>query len=301
MGEVKTEDKKWCVYMHTNKINGKKYIGQTCQNPPVLRWGNNGSGYLRQNSDGTYSQEAMATAVLDYPDWKNDWEHQIINDNLTQEEANALEIKLIAKYKTNCRKYNNPSFGYNMTDGGSDVSGENNPFYGKKHTDDTREKISKNHADISGENNPMFGKCHSEETKAKIRERHVGREPWNKGKKMTQEYCLKNSESHKGKQIGEQNPFYNKHHTEESKEKMSQSKKGKYSGINNPMYGSGEVVLQISIDNQIIGEYISGCDAHKATGVSLAGIYNCCNDKQETSGGFKWKRKKDWEEMQGAI
>ena len=35
---------KYCVYIHTNKINGKKYVGQTSRNPKY-RWGKNGIGY----------------------------------------------------------------------------------------------------------------------------------------------------------------------------------------------------------------------------------------------------------------
>ena len=62
-------------------------------------------------------------------------------------------------------------------------SGEGNPFYGKKHTDETkakmslarkqriisketREKLSKS---ISGERNPFYGKKHTDEAKAKMR------------------------------------------------------------------------------------------------------------------------------------
>ena len=39
--------KVWCIYMHTNKINGKKYIGQTFQNIEY-RWRQDGSGYKGQ-------------------------------------------------------------------------------------------------------------------------------------------------------------------------------------------------------------------------------------------------------------
>lgn len=45
---------------------------------------------------------------------------------------------------------------------------ENHPLYGKHHTDETREKISKKHIESghsSGANNPMFGQHHTEETK----------------------------------------------------------------------------------------------------------------------------------------
>jgi len=34
--------------------------------------------------------------------------------------------------------------------------GENNHFYGKNHTEITKQKMRKNHADISGEKNPWF-------------------------------------------------------------------------------------------------------------------------------------------------
>ena len=40
----------------------------------------------------------------------------------------------------------------------------------------------------------------------------------------------KAGETHKGKQVGEKNPFYGKHHTEESKKKMRESQKGKHIG-----------------------------------------------------------------------
>lgn len=38
------------------------------------------------------------------------------------------------------------------------LSGKNNPNYGRKWGEDFRRKISEHHADVSGENNPMYGK-----------------------------------------------------------------------------------------------------------------------------------------------
>lgn len=36
--------------------------------------------------------------------------------------------------------------------------GEKNHFFGKNHTEKSKQKISKNHANVSGKNNPMYGK-----------------------------------------------------------------------------------------------------------------------------------------------
>ena len=53
-------------------------------------------------------------------------------------------------------------------------SGENNPFYGKKHLEETRKKMSEAHkGKCVGENHPMYGKHQSEETKEKNRQAHL--------------------------------------------------------------------------------------------------------------------------------
>ena len=52
-----------------------------------------------------------------------------------------------------------------------------------------------------------------------------GKQAWNKGKKMSEEFCRKNSESQKGKRTGSDNPFYGKRHSEETRRKISEAMK----------------------------------------------------------------------------
>ena len=94
----------YIIYCHTNKINGKKYIGQT-KNSPQKRWGHNGYEYIRKQPG------IFKNAILKYG-WDN-FDHEILFTGLTKEEANQKEIELIAKFKTNDRNY-----GYNLTAGG---------------------------------------------------------------------------------------------------------------------------------------------------------------------------------------
>lgn len=75
------------------------------------------------------------------------------------------------------------------------AQGENNAFYGKKHTEEYKKRSSarmkEKYADPK--NNPFYGKHHSEKTKKILSE------------KLT------------GKLAGELNPFYGKHHSEQTK------------------------------------------------------------------------------------
>jgi len=80
--------------------------------------------------------------------------------------------------------------------------GENNPFYGKKHTPDTLIKMS-------GENNPMYGRKHSEESRAKNSAALSGENNPMYGK------------------IGILSPNYGRKHSEESRVKMSAKLIGK--------------------------------------------------------------------------
>jgi len=74
-------------------------------------------------------------------------------------------------------------------------SGEKNPFYGKKHSLETKIQMSKNHADFSGEKNPFKNKyINDEEFRKHIKESHIKK--WEKrDKKWRKDFGEKISES----------------------------------------------------------------------------------------------------------
>lgn len=175
------------IYMHKNKINNKIYIGQTHQKPQK-RWGS-GNNYK--------SCLKFYNAIQKYG-WDN-FEHIILYSNLSLEQANTIEQQLINKFHSTEDKY-----GYNLTSGGKNFvhneitkqkisqankisqkgkhwnenqrkiiskmfSGKGNPFYGKHHTNKTKQIISKKLKGMfAGEKHPFYGKHHTEQTKEKI-------------------------------------------------------------------------------------------------------------------------------------
>lgn len=160
------------IYIHVAP-NGKKYVGQTCQQLE-RRW-RNGNGYVKN--------QYFYRAITKYG-WDN-FKHIVIAECETLEDANYIESKLVELLRTD-----NPEFGYNITggaDGKRKVSestlqkmsearkgkfvGEKNPNYGKTHTLETRKKISDHNKGIfKGEKSPLYGKHPSIETREKMSE-----------------------------------------------------------------------------------------------------------------------------------
>ena len=117
------EEMNYLVYKHTNKENGKCYIGITGR-AIKERW-LNGRGYKKC--------PYFSSALKKYG-WDS-FDHEILIHGLTKEQAEKWEIRLIAYYKSNDTMY-----GYNCTRGGE---------Y-RDHSKKGKEKISK--ASIGGNN-----------------------------------------------------------------------------------------------------------------------------------------------------
>ena len=92
----------WYLYKHTNKINGKVYIGKTMN--PQERWKNNGIKYK------TCSRFWFA---IQHYGWDN-FDHSILLSCETREEIDMLEKQYIKDFKSL-----DPEFGYNLSEGGT--------------------------------------------------------------------------------------------------------------------------------------------------------------------------------------
>lgn len=205
------------IYKTTNIINNKFYFGKSefnsNENPEYL-----GSGILLNKAIKKYGKE--------------NFKKEIIEDNIKcTEQLNKLEKYYISNnINENC---------YNLAEGGNGgntikhfskerlkqfkekmsevTTGENNPFYGKTHTDITKNKIS----------NIKTGSSCSDEFKEKCSKRMIGN-VINNGRKHNDKTKQKHSENNSG--VG--NPMFGKRHSEETlnliSNKIKENKKIKF-------------------------------------------------------------------------
>ena len=138
----------YTVYKHTAP-NDKIYIGITNQKPE-RRW----------RKGESYNHNLHFMRAIQKYGWEN-FKHEILFTGLTKEEAEKREVELIAFYHSN-----NPDFGYNIANGGNSIG---------KHSEETLRKMRLNRKDVSGSNNPMFGKKHSAESIKKMAEIKTGK------------------------------------------------------------------------------------------------------------------------------
>ena len=305
-------NKLYSVYIHTSP-NGKRYIGITSMQPPEKRWLN---GY-------GYKHNYHFTNAINCYGWNN-FSHEIVATNLSENEAIQMEKDLIEKYNTM-----NSNYGYNQTSGGE---------IDKEYTEEVKQKIRE--AAIKNCSTLERKQKLSEQAKKQWEDEEYKEKMRQKAKKQWEDEEYRNSMTEKRQAAtGEKNPFYGKHHTEETKEILRQKNVGKaiseearkkmsissskrwqneeyrqfitsmVQGENNPHYGkqhteevknrigelNGISIVQLDLQNNFIAEYRSAKMAENITGINRTSIRRCCNDQQKTAGGYQWKDKKKWQ------
>jgi group I intron endonuclease len=150
------------IYLITNKINGKKYVGQTLCDDINDRW--------NQHYSNKSIGRCLKAAYLKYG--TNNFKFQIVcicfNDD-----ANNFEIEYIKKYNTIVPN------GYNLSEGGGNKMTHpdtkkliSEKLKGRKLPKEQVEQIKKR---MTGDKNHNYGKHMSEEIKQKLREKALKR------------------------------------------------------------------------------------------------------------------------------
>lgn len=285
-------ERKYCVYIHTSP-SGKKYVGQTGVGVEN-RWGKDGCNYL-QKRDGKYNQPIFAHAILKYG-WDN-FQHEIVKDCLTKEDADVLERLLIENLNTTDSKY-----GYNSRDGGScgSLSKEtkrkiSESLSGKSLSEETKRKLSESHKGIK----------HSDESIMKMREAQVKAQTVRKiaqyntkGEFVKVWDCISDA----GRELGidvssiakcckgqylKSGEFIWKYLEDElTKEEVALRNTNK----------RDKRVAQYSLSGDFICVFNSITEAASKTGIYRSGIYRCCGGWRNQAGGFIWKYYDDVEE-----
>jgi len=280
--------KQWSVYVHIvpKDISGynheKYYVGMTCKVDPNKRW-ENGFGYR--------GNKHFFRAIEKYG-WNN-IRHEIVATGLTHNDACNMEVELIKKYDSK-----NPRYGYNKTDGGDGTKGvkvsdktrkkrsenskgEKNHYYGKKHSEEVREKMSLNHYDCFGGNNPRAKTIHQFD----LNWNYITSYPSSRdaARELGCTDGMGSAAIHHRTYFGS---FW-AHDDNIIIDELGYIKiKNKY---NLPKSKIRKEVFQFSKDGEFISKYVSVFEANKITGVGKSGISGVARKKKKTSGGYIWR------------
>ncbi len=146
------------IYQIRNLINGKIYIGSTVNFGKRWTWHKIDFKWKRnschlQSAWDKYGKQNFVFEIIEYvcENFLAEAEQFWIEDKKSWDKRYGYNIERII----NGHKIISEETKKKISES---LKGEKNPFYGKKHTEETKEKISQNHHDVSGKNNPMWGK-----------------------------------------------------------------------------------------------------------------------------------------------
>jgi group I intron endonuclease len=179
-----TKKKMVGVYCIENIFNGKKYIGYSTN--IKNRWRNH-KNYLK---NGTHINNYLQNVYNKYGE--NIFKFYIIQElDVDENYLCLMEIYWIAYYDA----YVLDGGGYNLTRGGEGCLGfcpsqdsrnkMSESGKGRKHTEETKKKMSENHWDNAGENSWWFGRHLTDEHKEHVAKSNIGKK---KGKNKTSEH-----------------------------------------------------------------------------------------------------------------
>lgn len=213
------------VYKISNNLcpEGKYYIGYSCD--INHRWcihrstlkTNRHCNILMQRAYNKYGSECFT--------------YKILQECETEEEAKNVELSYLEDLTIRDKLYNlhyNSSGGDMLTyhPNREEIIEKRAREQKKRNSELTPEEYKRRFCMKIGEKNGMYGRTHTDEVKRLYSEMHKGN-TYTLGLKMSAEQRKRMSEARKGKNTGEDNHFFGKHHNEETKQKIKEKNKGR--------------------------------------------------------------------------
>lgn len=225
-----------CIYCYTNKVNGKKYVGQTVNFiKRHKRHFYNAHNPKHNEYNFYFSRSIRKRTNHDFKKYEEIYSVEILKEDLsTQEELNYWEDYYILEFDL----LHKNGKGYNCKL--NSINGQiGNPFAGKTeeeiksiYNSERNQKISNA---LKNGSHYMCGKHHSEEHKRQLSEKMKGENGYWYGKTLSEEHKKRIAENHVG--------FNGKAHSEETRKKMSKN----HANFKNENHPQAKKVKQIDI------------------------------------------------------
>ena len=247
------------IYLITNKITRKQYVGQTLQNDIHIRWNQHKRRYK------TMLGRCILSAYQKYGIQNFDFKIICV---CFDDDCNKLEEFYIKKFNTLVPN------GYNLQTGGNNC----------KHSEETKLLMSQNRKGkglncvteemrktrlgrFAGERNPNFGKTLSVKQRKQISDGM--KEVWKTKKEVG--YTLTDKQLEALKKGG------------------SRPKTKKETPVKISTTGRKQRVGKLDEDGNILEEFESMAEASKKTGILSANISQTCRGVKQHAGGFRWR------------
>lgn len=310
------------IYLITNRVNGKRYIGQHHYDGEGIDISYKGSGKLLKQAYEKYGTENFTMEVLEF---------------CSDASLDSLEVKYITEYNTKTPN------GYNITDGGGGCAG-------RKYTDEQIEnmRIAQNRPEVKAKKREWAtGRVQSDEAKKKVSEKAKERyKNPEKRKEITEhlnrirpksqkerificplklaylnskrplllelakafecDYRIVKRRAEKyGIKLNIRPAWEGKKHTEEYKQKISEFMTGRIVSEETKeklsLSHSGKSVeklrkpiKQIAVNtNEIIKVWDGITIAANELKISQSTISSCLSGKRKTAGGYRWEYKNE--------
>ena len=251
------------VYLATNQINNKKYVGMTTRPLNVRVSEHKYDSVNRLCNNRSYFHNAIRKYGIDNFQFETleilyDKDIAVLHKKLCE-----AEQYYINKFSTNIK-----DVGYNLTIGGDGVCGYS---------------LSQEHKDLISKIHK--GKKLSDEHKRRISEFMRSDKNPNKGRKMPEETREKIRRSLTGKMVGEKNPMFGVRRPEIAEYGKARAKN----------------IVQLHLDtNEYIRTWQSAREIERVLGIDRCCVRDCCKHVTKKSHGFNWMYLTEYQELKEA-